>query len=201
MRIGMIAPPWFPLPPHGYGGIEFVVHLLTEGLVGRGHDVTLFASGDSQTLARLSYVFAGRRARRSPPTVTSRCSTRSTPTRGRASSTSSTTTTGLPARHGRARPPAGGHTGRGDAARAGRSAHAGGPGSSLREGLRFIAISDYQRQGMPDLIFLSTIPNAIDTERRPWSAEKDDYLLFIGRMIADKGAHVAVEVAGVSTPG
>ena len=33
MRIGMIAPPWFPLPPKGYGGIELVVSLLTEGLV------------------------------------------------------------------------------------------------------------------------------------------------------------------------
>ena len=33
MRIGMIAPPWFPLPPQRYGGIEFVVSLLTEGLV------------------------------------------------------------------------------------------------------------------------------------------------------------------------
>ena len=29
MRIGMIAPPWFALPPRGYGGIEFVVSLLT----------------------------------------------------------------------------------------------------------------------------------------------------------------------------
>ena len=58
MRIGMIAPPWFPLPPQRYGGIEFVVSLLTEGLVARGHDVTLFASGDSETRARLSYIFA-----------------------------------------------------------------------------------------------------------------------------------------------
>ena len=58
MRIGMIAPPWFPLPPQRYGGIEFVVSLLTEGLVARGHDVTLFASGDSETRASLSYIFA-----------------------------------------------------------------------------------------------------------------------------------------------
>src|ERR1035438_31785 len=58
MKIGMIAPPWFPLPPKGYGGIELVVHLLTEGLVARGHDVTLFASGDSETLARLSFVYS-----------------------------------------------------------------------------------------------------------------------------------------------
>lgn len=58
MRIGMIAPPWFPLPPRRYGGIELVVSMLTEGLVRRGHEVTLFASGDSVTRAHLSYIFA-----------------------------------------------------------------------------------------------------------------------------------------------
>ncbi len=57
MRIGMIAPPWFPIPPQNYGGIEFVVSLLTEGLVRRGHDVTLFATGDSRTEARLHFSY------------------------------------------------------------------------------------------------------------------------------------------------
>ena len=42
---------------------------------------------------------------------------------------------------------------------------------------------------------MGTIPNAIDVEHMPFSAEKDDYFLFIGRMIADKGAHTAIEVA------
>jgi hypothetical protein len=67
--------------------------------------------------------------------------------------------------------------------------------SSMRHGLRFIAISEYQRGGLPELPFVATIPNAIDIDSIPFSAEKDDYLLFIGRMIADKGAHNAVEVA------
>lgn len=42
MRIGMIAPPWFRVPPEGYGGIERVVYLLGRGLVELGHDVTIF---------------------------------------------------------------------------------------------------------------------------------------------------------------
>src|SRR5665647_2659076 len=67
--------------------------------------------------------------------------------------------------------------------------------SSLRDGLSFIAISEYQRGGFPDLSFVGTIPNAIDVEHMPFSAEKDDYFLFIGRMIANKGAHTAIEVA------
>ncbi len=58
MRIAQIAPPWLPVPPVGYGGIEVVVHHLTEGLVARGHEVTLFAPGDSKTKAKLSSVFA-----------------------------------------------------------------------------------------------------------------------------------------------
>ena len=48
---------WFPVPPTGYGGIELVVSLLADGLVDAGHDVTLFASGDSLTKAKLSYIF------------------------------------------------------------------------------------------------------------------------------------------------
>lgn len=53
MRIGMIAPPWFAVPPAGYGGIEWVVSNLAERLVERGHQVTLFASGGSRTAGRL----------------------------------------------------------------------------------------------------------------------------------------------------
>ena len=44
------------VPPLAYGGTELVVSLLTDGLVKRGHEVTLFASGDSITEARLSAV-------------------------------------------------------------------------------------------------------------------------------------------------
>jgi len=53
MRIAQIAPLTEPVPPLLYGGTERVVSLLTEELVRRGHDVTLFASGDSVTQARL----------------------------------------------------------------------------------------------------------------------------------------------------
>ena len=58
MRIAQIAPLWERVPPPAYGGIELVVGLLTDELVKRGHDVTLFASGDSITRAKLSSVHA-----------------------------------------------------------------------------------------------------------------------------------------------
>lgn len=53
MRIAQIAPLYESVPPALYGGTERVVHYLTEELVAIGHDVTLFASADSQTSARL----------------------------------------------------------------------------------------------------------------------------------------------------
>src|SRR3974390_878101 len=53
MRIAQIAPLTEAVPPRLYGGTERVIHWLTEELVALGHDVTLFASGDSHTRARL----------------------------------------------------------------------------------------------------------------------------------------------------
>jgi len=195
MKIGMIAPPWFPLPPRGYGGIELVVSLLTEGLVARGHDVTLFASGDSVTAARLSYVFARAPFERIEHGAH------------------------LEIAHGldaytRAREFDVIHDHDGYASRAMGAllkrllgvpvvATLHGPAdqptleslSALRDDLSFIAISDYQRNGFPDLHFVGTIANAIDIAKHRFLAEKDDFFLFIGRMIADKGAHTACEVA------
>ena len=57
MRVAVLSPVWFPVPPSGYGGIEWVVSLLADGLADAGHDVTLFASGDSQTRAELDWAF------------------------------------------------------------------------------------------------------------------------------------------------
>lgn len=56
MRIAQIAPLWERVPPPAYGGTELVVGLLTDELVRRGHEVTLFASGDSTTLAKLDSI-------------------------------------------------------------------------------------------------------------------------------------------------
>jgi glycosyltransferase involved in cell wall biosynthesis len=53
LRIAQLAPLWVQVPPPRYGGTERVVHALTEELVARGHDVTLFAAGGSVTSAHL----------------------------------------------------------------------------------------------------------------------------------------------------
>jgi glycosyltransferase involved in cell wall biosynthesis len=53
LRIAQVAPPLERVPPSAYGGTERIVHELTTELVRRGHDVTVFASGDSDVPARL----------------------------------------------------------------------------------------------------------------------------------------------------
>jgi len=68
LRIAQVAPLYEPVPPALYGGSERVVAHLTEELVGRGHDVTVFASGDSDTPARL--IAPTPRALRLDPTAT-----------------------------------------------------------------------------------------------------------------------------------
>jgi glycosyltransferase involved in cell wall biosynthesis len=58
MRIAQVSPLWESVPPKLYGGTERIVSYLTEELVRLGHDVTLFASGDSLTTARLEPICA-----------------------------------------------------------------------------------------------------------------------------------------------
>ena len=57
MRIAQVAPLTEAIPPRLYGGTERVIYWLTEELVARGHDVTLFASGDSRTSAKLEPIW------------------------------------------------------------------------------------------------------------------------------------------------
>ena len=58
MRIAHIAPVATTIPPPKSGSVETMTSLLTEGLVARGHDVTLFATGDSTTKAKLHAIYA-----------------------------------------------------------------------------------------------------------------------------------------------
>ena len=53
LRIAQVAPLWTPIPPRTYGGIELLMKLLLDELVERGHDVTLFASADCSSRAKL----------------------------------------------------------------------------------------------------------------------------------------------------
>jgi glycosyltransferase involved in cell wall biosynthesis len=200
LKIAVLAPPWFAVPPTGYGGIELVVSLLADGLAEAGHDVTLFASGDSLTKGTLSAVF---------PTAPSELIGRSLPELRHAL-----------ACYERADEfdVINDHTGMLGAAVGGlvdtpvlHTVH--GP-LDIREAqevygriakvapqVGLISISENQRKPMPDLPWAATIPNAIDLSIYPCKPHTGEYLLFLGRMSPDKGAHRAIAVAmGLGVP-
>src|SRR5215212_7391126 len=56
LRVAMLAPPWIPVPAPAYGGIEEVVRLLCEGLVARGHALTLYAPPGSDVAGEVHAV-------------------------------------------------------------------------------------------------------------------------------------------------
>ena len=58
LRIGLLAPPWVSVPPSHYGGTEVVIDVLARGLQAQGHEVVLFATGDSSCPVDQRSVFA-----------------------------------------------------------------------------------------------------------------------------------------------
>ena len=192
MRIAVLSPSWFPVPPTGYGGIEWVVSLLADGLVDAGHDVTLFASGDSRTKAKLAYVYASRTERVDRPLVR-RAAPRPPCFERPVTSTSSTTTRGLFAgRSSGARDSGRAHGARAAVRRAGAISTTR---CEDRAAVGLISLSMNQRKPRPGYNWIANVPNALDLSVYPFRRQRGDYLLFLGRMSPDKGAHRAIEVA------
>jgi glycosyltransferase involved in cell wall biosynthesis len=194
MRVGIISPCWFPVPPAAYGGTERVVALLADGLVDAGHEVTLFASGDSRTRARLEYVFQTAPSEWIGHTYWEMQHTM----------------------HALRRPEdfdvLHDHTGMLGIAFGGlvdvpfcHTVHGpltGQPGrmyddvTALAPNVKLISISMNQRKPKPDLPWIANCPNALDLSVYPFRRiPGGEYLLFLGRMSPDKGAHRALAVA------
>jgi glycosyltransferase involved in cell wall biosynthesis len=193
LRIAILAPPWFPVPPTGYGGIEWVVSLLADGLVDAGHDVTLFASGDSTTRARLSAVYE-----KAPSEFIGRtfwelrhvlaCYERYD------EFDVINDHSGPPAAAvGGAVPTAVAHTVHGPLDGEPGAIYEGLARVAPRVGL--ISISMNQRTPKPHLNWVGNCRNALDLSVYPYTPRRGEYLLFLGRMSPDKGAHRAIAVA------
>jgi glycosyltransferase involved in cell wall biosynthesis len=191
MRIAQVAPPWLAVPPKGYGGIEWVVALLADGLVERGHEVTLFGTGDSITKAKLEYLFD-----RAPgpkfindiwhDTVHTLHAFRDP---GRFdvfhvhapfSALAAGASIGRPVVH----------TLHGSFTPEMRRLY-----SIVADRLVFVAISEAQRAHMPELNYGGVVYNGIDLAGYPLRKEKDDFVLFLGRVAPEKGALRAVMAA------
>ena len=193
MRIAVLAPCWFPVPPVGYGGIEWVVSLLADGLVDSGHDVTLFASGDSLTKAKLAAVH-----RVAPSEWIGRsfwelrhvlhCLERADE---------------FDVINDHSGPPAAALGGIVDTPVV-HTVHGpldGEPGllydqvAAVAPETSLVSLSMNQRKPRPNYNWIANCPNALDLSVYPFRRARGDYLLFLGRMSPDKGAHRAVAVA------
>jgi len=191
MRIAQIAPPWFAVPPERYGGIEWVVALLADGLADRGHDTTLYASGGSKTRAKLVSVFE------TPPGAEF-IGDPWYDTMQAVSAYQNASSFDLVHDHSGLVGPAIGsfvdvpvvHTLHGPFTDDAKQVY-----TLLSGRIWYVAISEAQRAFCPDLSYAGTVHNGIDVNRYPFRAEKEDFLLFLGRVIREKGPELAVEVA------
>jgi glycosyltransferase involved in cell wall biosynthesis len=198
LRIAMLAPPWIPIPPPGYGGIEFVVALLCDALVEHGHDVELFCAPGSTSAAKVhpllesahpehieralfeadhvalafAAIDAAARSGRSFDVLHDHCGF---------------TTLAMADRQ----PAPVVHTVHGPFdqdttpyySRHGRKGH-------------LVCISRAQSDSAPDQAGApSVVYNPIDVDSWPVGYRKDDYLLFVARMVEEKGPHRAIRVA------
>ena len=193
MKVAILAPVWFAVPPSGYGGIEWVVSLLADGLAGAGHDVTLFASGDSRTKATLASVFAEAPSeligRTQPELLHGLCcycradefDVINDHTGMLGSVLGATVDTPVV------------HTVHGPLN--GEPGHIYELIDGLAPDVGLISISMNQRKPKPHLNWIANCHNALDFSVYPFKRTRGDYLLFLGRMSPDKGAHRAIAVA------
>jgi glycosyltransferase involved in cell wall biosynthesis len=198
LRIAMLAPPWIPVPPPGYGGIEAVVALLANELVRRGHDVTLFAAPGSLSDAEVHPLLAAPH----PEAIERSLYEVDHVARALAEIDRA-------GRHGRPYDVLHDHCGFTAFAMADRVAvpvvhtlH--GPFTTDTSAFyahhagkaHAVAISQAQRAQAPsELPIVAVVPNPINARDWPLVTEKGDYLLWVGRMTAEKGPHRAIEVA------
>jgi glycosyltransferase involved in cell wall biosynthesis len=194
VKIAQIAPPWFTVPPHGYGGIELVVSLLADGLADAGHDVTLFASGGSTTRARLVSPLP------EAPEPEALGDVWSDTFHATASYLGIDDSFDIVHDHsGIVGPTIGSmhharvplvHTLHGPWTQLARRYYA-----LLHERIHLVAISAAQQADNPTLRYAGVVHNGIDLRTYPFREHKDEFLVYIGRANADKGPTIAIQVA------
>lgn len=191
LHITLLAPPWYAVPPEGYGGIEIVVADLAEGLIARGHQVTVVATGPRGTRADTFSTYPEPQSARignavvevahaaaaarlieqvQPDVVHDHCLAGPLLARARRQPTVVTV-------HGPVTD---------DFALYYRS---------LGHEVGLVALSEAQCRPAPDLAWVGTVHNALRVERFPFQDAKDDYTLVLARCSPDKGVHLAIDAA------
>lgn len=188
----MIAPPFLPVPPPGYGGTERVVALLVDRLVALGHDVTLFAAADSSTRARLVTPLPIAPALGDPSSVSGELAHLSVAYRRAGDFDVIHDHTWMGPAIGAALPGLSAvvHTLHGQWTTSNRRLL-----GVVDERVHLVAISRAQRAGNPALRYAGVVHNGIDLASHPFQPAKEDFVVFVGRVSAEKRPEVAIEVA------
>lgn len=190
MRIAVIAPPWAPVPPKLYGGIELIVDELARGFVAAGHEVLLYTTGDSTSSVPKAWALEkaeGNRIGMAVPEL-------------RHVMHAYEAVSGFDIVHD--------HTVMGPVyakhfpdMKVVTTIH--GPFndelidlySRVAHRVPIIAISHSQRRQAPDIPIARVIHHGLDPSGFPVGDGGGGYFLFLGRMAPEKGAHRAVEAA------
>jgi glycosyltransferase involved in cell wall biosynthesis len=198
MKIALLAPFEEPVPPKKYGGTELVAYNLAEELTKMGHDVTLFASGDSQTSAKL--------AKCTPAAVRTQREARNNLTRialnyqGLAVAIKLINEGKFDIVHN--------HIGwqallfdniiEAPIITTLHGTLADPTENQMYKSVKkspFISISDSQRRHSKILNYVGTVYNGIDLDGFDYSTKPGEYLAFLGRICHDKGPRYAIEIA------
>jgi glycosyltransferase involved in cell wall biosynthesis len=190
MHIALVADPIVPVPPRGYGGSERIVALLCEGLLARRHAVTLLAGPGSETAGRLFVHHPPGRAFRSrafrkilfqPLSLFAAGNADVIHNFGRLDYLWALRKTRIPLVHTFENPI---HQNEVDLL-------------ANRRSVKLVSISDEQRRAFNGAAPWRTVFNAVDIDRLPFVAEPsgEPYLAFLGRLIPNKGVHLAIQVA------
>ena len=198
VRIAMLSPPWIPVPPPAYGGIEEVVRLLCDGLIAHGHDVTLFAPPGSRSSATVAAVLE-----EPHPNDIEKAQYEVDHVAGAFAAIDQARADGRP--YGVVHD----HTGYVALAMADRldaplvhTLH--GPFDEAacrfyaRHGRKACSVAISQAQlddAPPEMDEGRVVPNPIEIGEWPFEPSKQDYLLWMGRMSPDKGPHRAITAA------
>ena len=199
MKIAMVMPPWFKIPPESYGGIEIIVSLLTDGLIEKGHEVTLFTISESQSKARIFTVFNEEMKSyldRPPSSFLNIALTHTLASYFEIAKGNydiihdHTWKEGLACASFMNIPIV--HTLHSPIDEENRRFY-----SLFRNhpGIYFITISNFQQSCLPGLKYAATVYNSIEFSKYPFSEVKEDFFFYMGRFNAEKAPHLACEVA------
>ena len=194
----MVVPPYFDVPPKAYGGVEAVVASLSDGLVERGHEVTLICAGRADTRAGFVPIWpepvSDRLGEPAPEVAYAALARRAVQRLAE--------TYGVDIVHdhtlaGPLNAPAYAALGLPTVV----TAHGPVNGDlrqlyqALDDDIHLVAISERQRELAVELNWVAMVHNAVRVDTFPYQPHKEDYALFLGRFHPDKAPHLALKAA------